>query len=736
MKKITLRIGGMSCSACSNGLEKHLKKQNGIIDASVNLVMQNAYIEYDDNISMDDLTKFINRAGFENLGIYKFKSENENNKKTLLLIIYGILSIIYLYISMGHMIKLPVPNIINMETNPKGFGICLFILTIPYLILGFNIFKTGIKNIFYLNPNMDTLVTMGVFTSFIFSLVNLIKLLLGINETASNLYFESAAIVVYFVTLGRFIDSNAKSKTLDAIKDLVQITPSDVTLLKDGNQIIVTIDEVTKGDILICKTGQKVGVDGIVTNGSSYVDQAFITGESKPVKKSIGDKVIAGSIITSGYIEYRAEKIGKDSTISEIVRLVVDATSSKAKIARIADKICKYFVPSIILIATLSFVFHLIFSNTFDTAINSFISCLVVACPCALGLATPLAIVISEGNLAKLGILVKKSETLENAGKIDTVVFDKTGTLTYGNLKISKVLNYNSDSLLMTKVSSIESMSNHPISRAFNEFKKENKLETFEVSNFEELAGFGLKGDINNKTYYLGNNKLLSLLNISNKHQNDENLLKKDGNSIIYVIEDNEVIGLIGVKDIIRTNSKETIKRLQSFNIDVIMLTGDNFEVAEIVGKALGINHIISNVLPVDKVNVIKDLMKQNKKVMMVGDGINDAPALASSTIGVSINSGTDIAGNASDVILMNDDLSKITDLITISKSTMKNILENLFWAFFYNVLTIPIAVGLLKPLGISMSPMIAGLGMTLSSLFVVFNALRLKRIQKEKKNV
>lgn len=736
MKKITLRIGGMSCSACSNGLEKHLKKQNGIINASVNLIMQNAYIEYDDNISMDDLTKFINRAGFENLGIYKFKSENENNKKTLLLIIYGILSIIYLYISMGHMIKLPVPNIINMETNPKGFGICLFILTIPYLILGFNIFKTGIKNIFYLNPNMDTLVTMGVFTSFIFSLVNLIKLLFGINETASNLYFESAAIVVYFVTLGRFIDSNAKSKTLDAIKDLVQITPSDVTLLKDGNQITVTIDEVTKGDILICKTGQKVGVDGIVTNGSSYVDQAFITGESKPVKKSIGDKVVAGSIITSGYIEYRAEKIGKDSTISEIVRLVVDATSSKAKIARIADKICKYFVPSIILIATLSFVFHLIFSNTFDTAINSFISCLVVACPCALGLATPLAIVISEGNLAKLGILVKKSETLENAGKIDTVVFDKTGTLTYGNLKISKVLNYNSDSLLMTKVSSIESMSNHPISRAFNEFKKENKLETFEVSNFEELAGFGLKGDINNKTYYLGNNKLFSLLNISNKHQHDENLLKKDGNSIIYVIEDNEVIGLIGVKDIIRTNSKDTIKRLQSFNIDVIMLTGDNFEVAEIVGIALGINHIISNVLPVDKVNVIKDLMKQNKKVMMVGDGINDAPALASSTIGVSINSGTDIAGNASDVILMNDDLSKITDLISISKRTVKNILENLFWAFFYNVLMIPIAVGLLKPLGISMSPMIAGLGMTLSSLFVVFNALRLKRIKKEKKNV
>ena len=736
MKKITLRIGGMSCSACSNGLEKHLKKQNGIINASVNLVMQNAYIEYDDNISMDDLTKFINRAGFENLGIYKFKSENENNKKTLLLIIYGILSIIYLYISMGHMIKLPVPNIINMETNPKGFGICLFILTIPYLILGFNIFKTGIKNIFYLNPNMDTLVTMGVFTSFIFSLVNLIKLLLGINETASNLYFESAAIVVYFVTLGRFIDSNAKSKTLDAIKDLVQITPSDVTLLKDGNQITVTIDEVTKGDILIGKTGQKVGVDGIVTNGSSYVDQAFITGESKPVKKSIGDKVIAGSIITSGYIEYRAEKIGKDSTISEIVRLVVDATSSKAKIARIADIICKYFVPSIILIATLSFVFHLIFGNTFDTAINSFISCLVVACPCALGLATPLAIVISEGNLAKLGILVKKSETLENAGKIDTVVFDKTGTLTYGNLKISKVLNYNSDSLLMTKVSSIESMSNHPISRAFNEFKKENKLETFEVSNFEELAGFGLKGDINNKTYYLGNNKLFSLLNIANKHQNDENLLKKDGNSIIYVIEDNEVIGLIGVKDIIRTNSKDTIKRLQSFSIDVIMLTGDNSEVAEIVGIALGINHIISNVLPVDKVNVIKDLMKQNKKVMMVGDGINDAPALASSTIGVSINSGTDIAGNASDVILMNDDLSKITDLITISKRTVKNILENLFWAFFYNVLMIPIAVGLLKPLGISMSPMIAGLGMTLSSLFVVFNALRLKRIKKEKKNV
>lgn len=731
MKKITLRIGGMSCSACSNGLEKHLIKQQGILSASVNLVLQNATIEYDDHLTMNDLTSFIQKAGFENQGIYKLDQENKRSNKLLLLIIYGVLSIIYLYISMGHMIKLPIPNILNMEKNPKIFGITLLILTIPYLILGLKIFKVGIKNIFHLTPNMDTLVTLGVFTSFIYSTINLILLLTNKTSTATNLYFESAAIVIYFIYLGRFIDSNAKSKTFDAIKDLVQITPNDVLVKENDELIKKTIDEVQIGTILVCKTGMKVGVDGVITSGSCHIDQAFITGESKPIKKETGEQVVAGSIVTNGYIEYSAEKIGKNSTISEIVRLVVDASNTKMKIARIADNICRYFVPTIILIAVLSFLGHLIFNSSFNTAINTFVTVLVVACPCALGLATPLAIVISEGNLAKDGILVKKSETLENAHKIDTVIFDKTGTLTYGNLKISEVFNYSDDTLLQ-KVCSIERNSNHPIAKVFHEYQRINNLEQLTVSDFKEIAGIGLYAKINSSEYYLGNNKLFNFLNIPNNKYVDETKLTKNGNSIIYIVENQQIIGLIGVDDVIRDNAKTIINKLQEHKIDVIMLTGDNDSAATIIGNKLGITNIVSNVLPKDKVNVVKDLISQNKNVMMVGDGINDAPALATATIGVSINSGTDIAGNASDVILMTDDLMKIIDLINISKKTIRNIKQNLFWAFFYNILMIPLAIGFFTKLGITMSPMIAGIGMTLSSLFVVFNALRLKNFKKE----
>lgn len=735
MKQITLKIGGMSCSACSNGLEKHLKKQNGILNASVNLVLQNAYIEYEDHITIDDLSKYIKKAGFENQGIYKFKEDQKSQKKKILLLIYGFLSIIYLYISMGHMLKLPIPNILNMDLNPKIFGITLLVLTIPYLTLGFNIFKKGIKNIFFLNPNMDTLVTIGVFSSFIYSTVNLILLLLNIQTYAKNLYFESSAIVIYFVTLGRYIDSNAKSKTMDAIKDLVQITPNDVLLKKDNELKTVTIDLVKPGDILVAKTGMKIGVDGKVVNGSCYVDQAFITGESKPVKKENSASVIAGSIVTNGYIEYSAEKIGKDSTISEVVRMVVDASNSKTKIARIADTICLYFVPTIIAIAIISFIGQLLF-NTFDTAMNSFVSVLVVACPCALGLATPLAIVVSQGKLAKFGILIKKSEILENAHKIDTIVFDKTGTLTYGTLKISKIFNYKQDQDLLSKVCSLEKLSSHPIQTAFLDYQKNNTTNEYLVHNFQEIPGIGLHGQISNDDIYLGNNKLFNLLSINNQHLSDEETLLNDANSIIYVIINKEVVGLIGVKDIIRNNTPEFIQKLQCKNIECIMLTGDNAKVATIVSKELQINKVISDVLPKDKVEVIRSLINDGKHVMMVGDGINDAPALALATIGVSFNSATDIAGNASDVILMNDELFRIIDLISISKKTMRNIIQNLFWAFFYNVLMIPIAIGLFIPFGISMSPMIAGLGMTLSSLFVVFNALRLKRIKKENENV
>jgi Cu+-exporting ATPase len=579
---------------------------------------------------------------------------------------------------------------------------------------------------------MDTLVGIGVISSFLYSLYGMFMILKGNHQYVENLYFESAAIVIFFIKLGRYIDGVSKDRTKDAIKRLVQITPNEATIKIDGKEKKVTIDEIKKGDIVVSYAGDRIAVDGEIVEGKSHLDEAFITGESKPVTKSVGNKVIAGSINYDGYLEYKAERIGKESTISEIVRIVMEATSSKASIAKIADKISGYFVPIIIVLAIITFGVYLALDLGISNAVSSFVTVLVIACPCSLGLATPLAIVVSEGVCAENGILVKKSEILENAMKIDRVVFDKTGTLTYGNLKVSKIYNFSklSDSELMQIAGSIETKSTHPISKAFTEYLKENKLETLEVSEFENKSGFGIKAKITNNEYHLGNSKMVSNLEIDNEHLQEEEILAEDGNSIVYVIENKEILGLIGINDIIRDTSKELISNLKECKIEPIMLTGDNIKTAEKIAKEIGITNIIANVLPTEKADKIKNLQKENRKIMMVGDGINDSPALAISDIGVSITSGTDIAMDSSDVILMQNDLSKILSLIKISKKTIRNIKQNLFWAFFYNVLMIPIAMGVLKPIGISINPMIAGLAMTLSSLTVILNASRLKYIK------
>ncbi len=734
MNKILLKIGGMSCSACSNGLEKYLNKQNGITNASVNLVMANALIEYDESIlNQKKIEKFVKEAGFESLGLYNENEEEKENKtQKINFIIFTILSIILLYISMGTMIGLPdLPNF-SMHHNSKNYAILLTILSFPYLIYGFDIIKSGYKNLIHKTPNMDTLVGIGVISSFLYSLYGMFMILKGNHQYVENLYFESAAIVIFFIKLGRYIDGVSKDRTKDAIKRLVQITPNEATIKIDGKEKKVTIDEIKKGDIVVSYAGDRIAVDGEIVEGKSHLDEAFITGESKPVTKSVGNKVIAGSINYDGYLEYKAERIGKESTISEIVRIVMEATSSKAPIAKIADKISGYFVPIIIVLAIITFGVYLALDLGISNAVSSFVTVLVIACPCSLGLATPLAIVVSEGVCAENGILVKKSEILENAMKIDRVVFDKTGTLTYGNLKVSKIYNFSklSDSELMQIAGSIETKSTHPISKAFTEYLKENKLETLEVSEFENKSGFGIKAKITNNEYHLGNSKMVSNLEIDNEHLQEEEILAEDGNSIVYVIENKEILGLIGINDIIRDTSKELISNLKECKIEPIMLTGDNIKTAEKIAKEIGITNIIANVLPTEKADKIKNLQKENRKIMMVGDGINDSPALAISDIGVSITSGTDIAMDSSDVILMQNDLSKILSLIKISKKTIRNIKQNLFWAFFYNVLMIPIAMGVLKPIGISINPMIAGLAMTLSSLTVILNASRLKYIK------
>ena len=731
MKKVVLSIDGMTCSACSNGLEKYLNKQNGIKSATVNLVMANALIEYDENIlNLETLEKFVEEAGFKSIGIY---NENSEKKQKVKFIIFSVLAVALMYISMGHMIGLPNFSFFDMHIHPLIYAGTLLALTIAFVVYGFDIIKSGFKNLIHKAPNMDTLVAMGVITSILYSIYGMYMIAKGHHEYVENLYFESAAIVIFFIKFGRYIDGISKDKTKEAIQKLVQITPKEAVIKVNGEEKKVTIDEIKKGDIVVSKPGEKIAVDGKIITGKAHLDESFITGESKPASKTEGSKVIAGSINYDGYIEYEAEKIGKESTISEIVRLVIEATNTKAPIAKVADTVSGYFVPAVILIAIITFIAYLILGNTVSIAINVFVTILVVACPCSLGLATPLAIVVSEGVCANNGILVKKSEILENAEKTTTVVFDKTGTLTYGKLKIAHIINYSKmqEKELMQIVGSLEKKSTHPIGKAFEDYLNENKIETLDVKDFKDVSGYGIIGKIAENEVILGNSKILEKYDITNSHKQDEEKLAKEGNSIIYVVINNEISAIIGVNDIVRENSKEIISKLNKNKIETVMLTGDNTQTAEKIAKEIGITTVISNVTPREKTEVVKKLKVEGKYVMMCGDGINDSPALASSNIGVSVNSGTDIAMDSSDVILTRNDLNSILNLINISKKTIRNIKQNLFWAFFYNSLMIPIAMGLFSKWGITINPMIASLAMLISSLTVTLNALRLRRLAK-----
>lgn len=735
MKKINLKIGGMSCSACSNGLEKYLNKQTGVISASVNLVMANALIEYDESVlNRKKIEKFVKEAGFESLGLFdEFEKNSSPKMSKLWFVIMTALAVILMYISMGSMIGLPEIPFLAMHTHDKAFASSLLILTVPFLVYGFDIIKSGFKNLFHRTPNMDTLVTLGVLTSLIYSIFSVVMIFMGHHHYIHRLYFESAAIVIYFIKLGRYIDSVSKDKTKEAIQSLVQITPKDAVIKTAEGEKKVTIDEIQKGDTVICKPGERIAVDGTITFGKTHLDESFITGESKPAAKEIGAKVIAGSINYDGYIEYSAERIGKESTISEIVHIVTEASSAKIPLARIADRISSYFVPTIIGIAILSFVGYLAAGQGFNAALNTFVTVLVVACPCSLGLATPLAIVVSEGRCAKNGILIKKGDVLETASKINKVIFDKTGTLTYGNLKISRVIDFGKmpEKDMMSLVCSAEAKSSHPISKAFAEYAKDNTLTLSEPEQLENIDGMGIRTVIGGKSYYFGNAKLLAKYGIENDRLDDANALADEGNTLVYVADEVQILSIIGINDIIRDNVDRLIRTLHSFHVEPIMLTGDNEQTAKKIATQAGIEHVISGVLPAEKGNVIKELKAEGDKVMMIGDGINDSPALALSDIGVSVNSGSDIAMNSADVILMNDDLMKIPELIRTSRATVRNIKQNLFWAFFYNCLMIPIAIGALKHFNITINPMIASLAMTLSSFTVIINALRLRGSKK-----
>ena len=759
MKKVLLKIGGMTCSACSSGLEKFLNRQDGIESASVNLVMNNANIQYDEQkLNIEQIEKFVERAGFESLGIDNLqKEEKKQNNQKYKLISLGILAVITLYISMGHMIGLPAIPYLDMHKNPISYSIALLILAVITCVFGWDILKNGYKNLIHKSPNMDTLVGLGVLSSIIYSLYGTFMILKGNYEYVNNLYYESAVIIIFFIKIGKYIENRNKDKTKEAISQLMMITPKHATVIRDGKEVQVTIDEIKEGDIVICKPGEKIAVDGEIIDGTTHIDESFITGESMPVKKEKGKKVIAGSINYEGTIEYRAEKIGKNSTVSEIVKLVVEATSTKAPIAKIADKISGIFVPVIMLIAVLAGIIWFIINRDVSWSINVFISVLVVACPCSLGLATPLSIVIASGESSKKGILIKNSEALENAHKVKTIVFDKTGTLTKGKLSLSKIYNYTgntlilenkgkdkaegeknrneqseiSDSELIKIVASVEAKSEHPIARGIVNDAKDRKIELKKVKEFQSLAGLGVTALYNGEKYLIGNRKLMEQngVEIIEQVEKDEEKLQKEGNSILFVAKENELIALLGVKDNVKENAKDVVSKLKLFGINVVMLTGDNEKTAHAIADSIGIDNVIAGVMPKDKAETIENLKKNDGMVMMCGDGINDSVSLVKADIGVSVGSGTDVAMDSSNVVLMNNNLEKIVDLIEISRKTIRNIKQNLFWAFFYNLCMLPIAIGVFSPLGIVINPMMASIAMTISSVTVTLNSLRLKRI-------
>ena len=732
MKKVLLKIGGMTCSACSSGLEKYLNKQDGVERANVNLVMNNASIEYDDKkLSLKDIEKFVDKAGFESLGIDNLKKEERKKSgEKINLILTSIFSIMILYVSMAHMIGLPDIPFLSMMEHPLNYAVSLLVLTTVVLGLGYNILKNGIKNLIHGTPNMDTLVTIGVFASFIYSLYETVQIFLGDTSFVHSLYYESAAIVIFFIRIGKYVEGINTDKTKEAIQELMTITPNSAVIERDGKELTVTLDEIEKGDIVICKPGEKIAVDGTVVDGISHINESFITGESMPVKVEAGSKVIAGSINYEGAIKYNAEKIGRESTVSEIVRMVVEATNTKAPISKLADKVSSVFVPIVIAIAIITFIVWLIIGKSFAVALNYFVTVLVVACPCSLGLATPLAIVIASGVCSKKGILVKNSESLENAHKVKTIIFDKTGTLTKGTLSFSKMYNYSdlSDDDIFKVIAGVEKKSEHPIAKAIVEEAEKRNIDFDEVKEFKAISGQGVFAVVENYDVLIGNKRLMDANNIPVNESDFEELVN-DGNSILYVSLNNKIVALVGVKDVVKDNVSDVISSLKKKNINVVMLTGDNETTAKKIAEVVGIETIVANIMPSQKAEYVEKL-KKDGLVMMCGDGINDSVSLVKADIGVSVSSGTDIAMDSAQVVIMNDNLDRINDLIRISSKTIRNISGNLFWAFFYNICMIPIAMGVFVGLGVSMNPMLAALAMVFSSLFVVLNALRLRVVK------
>ena len=774
MKKEKFDIQGMTCSSCQSHVEKAVSSLNGIKKVNVNLLANNMIVEYNENVL--DNKKIIDaviQAGFKAKVFKEIKEECSLNGMKKRLIISLCFMIVLMYVAMHQMLNnifgVPIPSIIkNVFDGPENaltFAITQIILLIPIVILNKNYFIVGFKRLMKKAPNMDSLIAIGSGASIIYGIIAIVMIISGqksndlelISRYSKDLYFESAGTILTLITLGKYLEAKSKGKTKEAISKLMDLAPKTATVLRDEKEIEIKTEEIISGDIIIIRPGGTIPVDGIIINGSSSVDQSTITGESIPVEKQIGDNVVSGTINKNGILKIEATKVGENTTLSQIIKLVEEASNSKAPISKIADKVSLVFVPTVILISIITAIIWILVGQSFEFALTAAIAVLVISCPCALGLATPVAIVVGTGKGAENGILIKDAESLEKLHKIDTIVLDKTGTITLGkpkvtdlitsqtllgktsflnNLKVKIIGNekYNQkvENELLKIAGSLEKLSEHPLSDAVLEKVTERTIELEEVSEFEAISGRGIKGKINRKNYLAGNVAFMKENDIDTDVLAEIPIkLYEEGKTLLYFAKEKELIGLIAVADTVKKSSIEAIKLFKEKSLEVVMLTGDNSLAANAIGSGLGIDKIISEVMPQDKEKEVSKLQKQGKKVAFVGDGINDSPALARADVGLAIGSGTDIAIESADIVLMKDDLRDVNTAIELSKATINNIKLSLFWAFIYNIIGIPVACGIFYPIfGLKLNPMFGALAMSLSSVCVVTNALRLKKFK------
>lgn len=734
-----LNIKGMTCSSCSRRIETVVGKIDGVLAVNVNLTTEIMNVQFDTTkTSLEIIKEKIKKIGFDvedekNIDIENNKTKNKENYLKKKLIISSVFTVPLFYIAMSpmiHFLNLPIPKILDNHINPINYAVFQLLMVIPIIYVGKDFYKVGFKALLMKSPNMDSLIAVGTTSAILYSFFSTYMIIKGNDDYVHHLYYETGGVIITLILLGKLLETISKGKTSDAIKKLMNLSPKTTLIEKDNIEIEILVDNVCVGDIVIIKPGNKIPVDGVVIDGKTSIDESMLTGESLPIDKKINDKVFAGTINKNGSIKFIAEKVGKDTTIAQIIKLVEDAQGTKAPIAKIADVVSGYFVPIVILIAIFSSMIWFLFNQNLGFAIKIFISVLVIACPCALGLATPTAIMVGTGRGAENGILIKSGEALEMAYKVDTVVLDKTGTITEGKPRVTDIIsNKISQNELLKIAATLEKKSEHILGEAILNEAEIRKIEIQNVDEFESITGKGIKGKINNQVFIIGNKKIMIENNIFvddfDKNIND---LSSGGKTSIYIAKEDELLGVIAIADEVKSNSKSAIDLLKKMNIEVIMLTGDNKKTAESIAKKVSIDNVISEVLPKDKSDVIKKLQENGKKVAMVGDGINDAPALTQSDVGIAIGSGTDIAIESADIVLMHSDLLDVVSCIKLSKITIKNIKQNLFWAFVYNILGIPIAAGVLYIFGGPLlNPMIAAAAMSLSSVSVLTNALRLK---------